>query len=388
MKPTHTLSALIAVGALSLTACSASQVAATSEQGSASAAPVTGAESVVRTAQAELAKYTAEPPFVAPNDPFAVAGLRGKRVAIVAVDQTTPSLLSTIKGAQAAAKVAGLETTVYDAKDTPSEMTAGVAQAVAAHVDAIVLVGVSAALVSAQLASARSAGIPVVMANNSQPDAKAPGQGAGAALFANSAPDYRLQGRLAADAAIVRSGGAAKAILVTTDGIDPAPAVSQGFEDGLAACSTCEVLDRRHVQLQDWFNGNLASLTTSALSTNKDANIVLPIYVTMAMFMVPAAQQAGKAGKVTFFSTSAPPDGAALLAANASLGGLAGMSDDYVGWLAINQAMRGMLELAPGNPTVPTRYLTGETVKKAGTSGEALYGIAYQAGFRKLWGLG
>lgn len=151
---------------------------------------------------------------------------------------------------------------------------------------------------------------------------------------------------------------------------------------------TCQVLDTRHVQLQDWFNGNLASVTQPVLSTHRDANVVLPIFSTMAMFMVPAAQQAGAGAKVSFFSTSAPPDGAELLASNPALGGLAGMSDGHLGWLATNQAMRGMLNLAPGNPTVPSRYITAETVAQSGNSEDALYGTAYQTGFRELWGLG
>jgi ribose transport system substrate-binding protein len=70
------------------------------------------------------------------------------------------------------------------------------------------------------------------------------------------------------------------------------------------------------------------------------------------------------------------------------LGGLAGMSDNQLGWLATNQAMRGMLGLQPGNPLVPTRYITAQTVKQGGTAEDSLYGDAYKAGFEKLWGIG
>lgn len=379
------LSLLAAATVVSLAACSSSKLAATASSPPSSAtAPADSA--TVTTAQAEINKYTSVPAFVPPNAPFKVASLKGKTIAIVMIDETTPSLLSTLQGVQAATKLVGLKTTVYDAKDTPSEMTAGVAQAVATHASAIVLIGVSAQLTAKQLVAAKAAGIPVVMANNSEPDASAPGQGSGPNIYATAAPDYTLQGRLAADAAIVATGGNAKAILFTTDGIDPAPAVLKGLQEGMAACSTCTVLDTRHVQIQDWFDGALASDTTSVLTTDHSANVVLPIYVTMATFMIPAARQAGS--KVSFFSTSAPPDEAKLLETSPSLGGLAGMSDYEIGWLATNQAMRGMLGLAPGNPTVPTRYLTAATVKQDGTSEDALYGNAYLAGYKTLWGLG
>lgn len=389
MKHSRSLLSLLAATAVAgLAACSSSQLAATSGSAPSSSADTTApsASATVAAAQAEIDKYTGVPVWVAPNAPFNVSSLKGKTIAIVIVDETTPSLLSTLQGVQAATKVVGIKTTVYNAKDTPSEMTAGVAQAVATHASAIVLIGVSAQLTAKQLQAAKAANIPVVMANNSEPDASAPGQGSGPDIFATAAPDYTLQGRLAADAAIVATGGRAKAILFTTDGIDPAPAVLKGLQEGMASCSTCSVLDTRHVQLQDWFNGNLASLTTSVLTTDHSANVVLPIYVTMATFMIPAAKQA--ASKVSFYSTSAPPDEAKLLETSPSLGGLAGMSDYEIGWLATNQAMRGMLGLQPGNPTVATRYLSAATVKASGTSEDDLYGSGYLSGYEKLWGIG
>jgi ribose transport system substrate-binding protein len=385
------LSLLAAAGVASLSACASSSLAGSTSTSSSttpsSSATVPAANSVVAAAQAEIDKYTGIPPFVAPNGAFSVSSLKGKEIACVIVDETTPSLLSTLQGVQSADALVGIKTTVYNAQDAPTQMTAGVAEAVATHASAIVLIGISSQLTAKELISAKQAHIPVVMANNSEPDASAPGQGSGANIYATAAPDYTLQGKLAADAAIVATGGDAKALLFTTDGIQPAPAVLEGLQEGMAACSTCTVLDTSHVQLQDWFNGNLASLTASVLSTKHAANVILPIYVTMATFMMPAARQAG-AGSVQFFSTSAPPDEAKELETFPELGGLAGMSDNEIGWLATDQAMRGMLGLAPGNPTIPTRYLTAATVKQAGDTEGGLYGNAYIAGYKKLWGLG
>lgn len=384
-----------AASVIGLAACSSSPLASSSTStatGSGSSAPSSAAaapsaQSTVTAAAAEIAKYSAVPPFVAPNASFNVASLKGKTVAVVIVDETTPSLLSTMQGVQAADAVVGLKTTVYDAKDAPSEMTAGVAEAVATHASAIVLIGISASLTAKQLISAAAAHIPVVMANNSEPVDGVPGQGGGANIYASAAPDYTLQGKLAADAAIVKTGGDAKAILFTTDGIEPAPAVLKGLQEGLAACSTCSVVDTRHVQLQDWFDGTLASVTQAAISADHGANVVLPIYVTMAGFMIPAAKQAG-ASSLSFFSTSGPPDEAKELETFPTLGGLAGMSDNEIGWLSVDQAMRGMLGLQPGNPTVPTRWLTAAAVKAANDTEDALYGDAYIAGYKQLWGLG
>lgn len=385
MKRTLSLALAAVIAAVSLTACSESKVASTGNDKEAKT--VSGAEAAVEAAKEELAKYTDIPEFEAPNEAFDISSLKGNKLAIVAVNLTTPSLAASVEGVKRAAKAAGLTTTVYDAKNTPSEMTAGVAQGIAAKADGIILVGISVGLINKQLADAKAAGIPTVAVNNNQPDPDAPGQGAGEGVFATAAPDYHQQGVLASKAAIIKTGGNAKAILVTTDGIDPAPPVLSGLEDGLKDCTTCEILDTRSTQLEDWFNGNLASLTTSLVVSHKEANIMLPIFVTMAMFMVPAAQQAGAGDRISFFSTSAPPDAAEVLAANPSLGGIAGMSDENLGWLAVNQAMRGMLDLEPGNPVVPTRYFTAETVK-GGTTETDMYGDAFVDGFKKLWGIG
>jgi ribose transport system substrate-binding protein len=368
-----------------LAACTASPVAP--QSGGTTATPAAGAEAVVAAAQAELDRYSGLPTFTPPNEAFDVSGLAGRRIAIVAVNQTTPALVYVAEGVQQAAEAVGMTTTLFDAKNTPSLMTAGVQQAIAARADAIVLDGIPVELVANQLAEAAAAKIPVVNADNSQPDPSQPGQGAGENIYASAAPDFALQGRLAADAAIVRTGGAAKAVLVTTDGITPAAAVMKGFTDGLGKCPTCTVLDTRSVQLQDW-STKLGSLTTSILAAHPDANVIMPIYVTMALFMLPAVQQANASGKVSMFSTSGVPDGAKLLITNPTLGGLAGCSEFAIGWLAVNQSMRGMLGLAPGDPTVPTRFLTAAIVQQSGTSEPEMYGDAHEAGFKKLWGIG
>lgn len=351
-----------------------------SQAGSAAAASApSGADAAVAAAQADIDKYTAKPTFTAPNDSFDVKSLAGKTIAIVAIDQTTPSLQLVASGIKEAAGVAGLKTTLFDAKDNPSDMTAGIEQAIAAHVGAIVLDGVPVELVSSQIAAAAAANIPVVNADNSRSDLKG-------GLYANATPDFQLQGKLAAEAAIVATKGKAKAIVIGTAGITPGQKMVNGFTSALKACSTCEILSTKTVQIQDWFT-TLKSTTTALVQSNPSVNVMLPIYVTMALQMVPAIQQAGAADKISIFSTSAPPDAAKLLESTPILKGLASQSDTQVGWFAANQAMRGMLKLAPSTAWVPTRYITPETVKSEGTSQDALFGSDYRDGYKKLWGL-
>jgi ribose transport system substrate-binding protein len=382
MKRSIPLTVLGIVSALSLVACgnSGSSTSATPPSGDASSAG-SGGNSVVSTAQAELDKYTSKPTFNAPGPALDAKPLAGKTIAIVAIDQTTPSLQLAAQGVKAAAAALGMKTTLFDAKDNPSDMTAGVEQAIAAHAGAIVLDGIAVQLVTSQLEKAAAAGIPVINADNGTSIAPSP-----KGIFANATPDFNLSGKLAADAAIVATKGQAKAILVGTEGITPGAELLQGLTDGIKACSTCSIVDTKSVQIQDWFT-TLTSTTTSLIQSNPSANVMLPIYVTMAMQMVPGVQQAGAADKIKLFSTSAPPDAAKLLANTPSLGGLVGDSDTEVGWYAVDQALRGMLKMDASTATVPIRYLTPETVKSEGTSEDALYGGDYRDGFTKLWGV-
>ncbi len=383
MKRSISLSVIGLASAVSIAACSSSGASSSSAGASASSAAGSSSASggIVATAQAELNKYTAMPTFTAPGAAFNAKPLAGKTIAIVAIDQTTPSLYLAAQGAKAAAAAAGLKTTLFDAKDNPSEMTTGVEQAIAAHASAIILDGIAVQLVTSQLKQAAAAHIPVVNADNGQSIAPSAD-----GLYANATPNFSLSGRLAADAAIVSTNGQAKAILVGTDGITPGAELLTGLTQGMKTCSTCQIVDTKSVQIQDWFT-TLTSTTTSLVQTNPTANIMLPIYVTMAMQMIPGIAQADASSRIKLFSTSAPPDAAKLLESTPSLGGLVGDSDTEVGWYSVDYAMRGMLKLpAPSNDTtVPIRYLTPATVKAEGTSEDALYGNGYVTGFKNLW---
>ncbi|MGW7824069.1 sugar ABC transporter substrate-binding protein [Streptomyces puniciscabiei] len=382
-RPRHQLSllAVTAASVLVLAACGgASAPSATASAKGADSAAVTAAK-------AELAQYTQMPEFAAPNKPFDVSRLKGRTIAVVVFSQSVPALANTATGIKQAADAAGVRTSFFDAKATPSLMNAGVRQAVAQRADAIILGGVPSSLVPAPLKAAAAAGIPVVSLASDQPDPGKPGQGAGAGVYANAGQDMRLQGRLAADEAIVDTGGRARVILMTSPGINLNAPIVYGVERALKTCSGCAILKTTSTQVQDWATG-LDSQTASALNEHRDANVILPVLATMALFAVPAVQKANAVGRVGVYSTSGSPASAKAVGNSGIFAGLAGQSDFHLGWLAVNQALRGMLGLKPGNPVVPSRMLTPALVKKTGSGEQALYGTAYEAGFKKLWGVG
>ena len=94
-------------------------------------------------AKAEVQKAKAKPQFVAPGAPLDITKLKGKHIWIITSTLAVPFVATIAHGVEAAAKVAGLETTLFDGKGQVSEWNRGMAQAVAQHADGIITVGAS-----------------------------------------------------------------------------------------------------------------------------------------------------------------------------------------------------------------------------------------------------
>src|ERR1700675_1444657 len=67
-------------------------------------------------AKAEVEKAMAKPQFVAPGDPFDISKLKGKHVWIITSTMAVPFVATIAHGVEAAAKVAGIETSLFDGK--------------------------------------------------------------------------------------------------------------------------------------------------------------------------------------------------------------------------------------------------------------------------------
>ena len=113
-------------------------------------------------AKADVEKAMQKPVFVAPGAPFDMSKLKGKHVWIITSTMAVPFVATIGHGVEAAAKVAGLETTLFDGKGDVSEWNRGMAQAVAQHADGIVTVGASPELMKGPTGDASKANIPVV----------------------------------------------------------------------------------------------------------------------------------------------------------------------------------------------------------------------------------
>lgn len=342
------------------------------------------AETAVKAAKAQLKKYAHSPKFVAPHAPFNARKLRGKVVAVVAYDESAGALLQNVQGVKAAASQVGIHVTNFNAKYNPSLMSEGVEQAVTSHAAAIIMVGLPVPYVAAALKKAKAAHIPVIAADDYPPLPRATVPKPATGIYSSVTFTLELQGELAADVAIVHWKGHAKALIIDTPGLTQGPAIIDGYKKALARCKTCSVLHTSQIQIQTWTTG-LGPLTTSLLQSFPQANTILPLFNDMSLFIAPAIKSGGNLGKVAVLSANSA-DVQLVPSYPTVLVGFVGGNTIWLGWQALDEAMRGMLGLKPGRPVVSaTRYLTPATISKVGTTINDLFGSSYEAGFKKLW---
>ncbi|MCW3011817.1 MAG: monosaccharide transporter substrate-binding protein family [Solirubrobacterales bacterium] len=371
-------------------AVAAMGVAGCGDSGSAEPkAEATAGSSATEVSDAQKRIEQAKEPltFKAPGPDIDASKLKGKGVVVVAVDMRIPAIALTAKAAKEAAGVVGMSARLIDAASDPSKMLQGVQQGVQTA-QGIVIVGVSQPLVSEPLKKAKAADIPVVSAIVSEPLPNEPGQGAGPDLFANSSQSNTEAGELMAAKAIVDTKGRANVAIFTTKEITANRFVVQGIKNVLGRCGSCKIVTEEDTPLAQWSTG-LTTKVESVLRRSADINYVLPIFDAMALFIAPGVEATGKAGEVKVASFNGTPAALKLVQQGGTLTADPGQPNGWAGWLAVDQTMRGMLGLEPGDPEVPIRYFDQQNLSGVDVGDEeAVYGQpGYREGFKRTWGL-
>jgi len=323
--------------------------------------------------------------FTPPGPAIDATTLEGKTVAIVSVDQRVPILAIANRSLEEAANEVGISVTLVDAKSQVTRMQQGI-QAAARDADALILSGIPIAAVPAALEQAKD--IPSVSVLNNQPIDGAPGQGAGELVYASSAPDYERGGALVAAQAVVDTDGELVTEIFDTKEITPSPDVVRGMKSVLDKCSTCEVTENT-TPLAEWATA-LTSKAQSTIRRNPNLNYMLPIFDDMGIFLSAGIRQAGAADRVKVAALDGTPAALKLIQEDDVFTANPGQPTGWLGWHALDQAMRGMLDEEPGDPVIPSRLLDDSNLEGVDVDDiDAPYGdVRYREGFRELWGLG
>lgn len=383
-KPLRLLAAAVVSASLALTACSAPEsTASVSEQ---------DATSEIAVAMTELIEqHSSAPEFTPPGPAVDTSALKGKTIAIVAIDLRVPTLADVVANAKVAAGLLGLKVTVFDAKSQATLMRQGMQQAIDNRADAIISDGLVMQVVADQIKAAKDKGIPTIDVVNSPPVADVPGQGSDPNIFGNVSPDAELGGQLIAAAAIASTDGEAKVQIMNTSELTAAPAIVKAIAETIESCDTCEVISTTDTALNDW-STQIPGLTATQIRSNPDINFILPIYDAMGIFATTGVQQAAATGKTRIASQDGSPAALALVKQGDVFVANVAKSSAWAAWAAVDQAMRGMLKMEPANPVLPVRFVDSAALKDVDTStsksvDEALFGPAYQDGYKELWGL-
>jgi ribose transport system substrate-binding protein len=357
-----------------------------SDNGSSTGAASSGASGIVAEAKKMVAQANKPLEFKPPGPAIDASKLKGKTVAIVTVDERVPILSIANKATKEAAKEVGIKVTTWDAKSQVNRMQQGIEQAVR-QADAMILTGIPIAAVQGALEDAKKAKIPSVSVLNNQPDANAPGQGAGPLVNATSAPNYEHGGALVAAKAVVDTDGKVNATIFDTKEITPSPDVVRGMKSILDKCGDCKV-DTNTTPLAEWATA-LTPKAQSVVRKNPNLNYILPIFDDMGVFITAGVQQANAADRVKVAALDGTPAALKVIQEGDVFTANPGQPTGWLGWHALDQAMRLMLGEKPGNPEIPSRLLDDENLQGVDVENvDAPYGDPkYREGFRQLWGL-
>lgn len=383
--------------AIALAACGSGSPGAAGSTGSTASTGSTGTSTtqagatstLVKEARAAIKSHSGIPKFVPPGPSIDTAKLQGKTVMVVSFDQADPALAAISKAIQQAGSVANVHVEVLDGHTTPTAVDQDLKQAANQHVAALILDGVATNFIPTGLAALQAANIPVIGAIDGQPSNKVKGQGGGTMLFGEASGTYAEDGRLMADTAIVDAGKAPIRAVEETFDNPVATAAMSGLNSVLKACNQCKVTTVQTITPGQW-STKVAPTTATAINATPNVNFVFPIVDSMGIYATSGVNSANKSSSVKVVSGDGSGSGPlSLVKSGGPFVADPGFSDTWVGWLALDQAMRAMSGMKPGNPVVPVRYLTKSNLQNiSNLNGQAtLFGDSFVKGFEQLWGV-
>jgi len=339
----------------------------------------------VAGAKAQIAKYKAIPTFTFRGKPFNAKKASGKTIFAIPISSAIPYIVQTDQLMQKAVKPYGVKWIEFPNQGQPSQWVQGMNQAIARKVDLIVLQGAPPPqLLGPQLAAAKRAGIPVLLAHIIDPSEPVP-----AGVTVAVPGPFQQAARLEADWAIAQTNGKANVLIITSDEVLPTTGIKKALAAEFAKrCPECKT-KYVNVPVVDWAT-KIGTEVKSALTADPDINYIIPIYDSMAFFAVPAVTEAGKAGTVRIATYNGTPDVLKFIAANNVVDMEVGENLDWLGHAFGDAAMRiltGQKVPKKLNEQTPLRVFDASNVRQTGNPPKFSqgYGKAYVVGYKRLW---
>lgn len=369
----------VAVGMMGLvaSACgsSSSSPSSTTQGSSSNSSGVTQAQTLVN-------KYLGNPTFTSPGPSFDATKAAGKTLfslpanSGVAFVNTVDQVMGTY------AKKLGINYVDYPNQQQQSQWVQGMNQAISDKANAIdLLAGIPPEQLQPEIAAAQKAGIPTLDTNERDPS-----QPTQPYIAAYTFAPFNLAGQLMAAWAVSQTKGKADVLVVTSNADVSSQAVQDGVNQEMkTACPSCKVT-AENVNPVDWAT-KLQSTVEGALSGDPNINYILPVFDSMSQFIVPAIVASGKSGQVHVASFNGTPAILDMIRTGDVVTMDVGENTSDVAAAGLDQAMRIMLGMKPGNEQINVRVMDKSNVSQAGVpavSGQG-YGNAFLTGYAQTW---
>ncbi|MTD55629.1 sugar ABC transporter substrate-binding protein [Amycolatopsis pithecellobii] len=382
--------ALAVASLLLLPACASSSGGAGSDS-AASAGGTASTTSAGTTAKAALAEQAKPLTTVADaGKAFDTKALAGKTVYYVPLVlkadyfQTVNTLLQSIFAS------VGVHLQSCDANANPSGIASCLDQAVAGHAGAILTDYIPYELAPTSFSAVQKAGIPVYIGGESAP---ADVTATPTLRFDNPDTYQFATMRGIMNTAIADSNGKGHILFLSTH---DDPAVTRAGEYAqtyvATACPDC-VLTTKLVSISQI--RTLPSLVSSELVKDPSITYVIPQYDSYLAPAISGIQSAGKTGTIKLASANASLANLPAVKTNPQVMAAVGHDTAYSAWSMADAALRLLAgQTPPDSYPVPVRAfakdnVTGLDLTTAGEASGKWFGdaAAYQASFKKLWGL-
>lgn len=348
------------------------------------------ADAEARVAELRLGTATAVPT----EGPAAVSD---KSVWIISCSQSIDLCSDEVNEIELAATTIGWQTRVVNAEFDPVVAGDAIRQAVAAGADGIIVFGFDCPLVSQPLQEAVDAGIQTlgVVAldcdDPALPEQTAPlftvdmeFDGEGEIYYSNFALDY---GRDKAAIAIAATQGNARVMLLDVPDLVTVAALTDGFEEGMAACTTCEIVTTVDLTTLDQVNGVVEGKVTAALARHPQVDTIFQS--TDGLFLTgvqTAILNSGRAQDLLVIGSEGFLSNLDAIRSGAGQNIAMAFDSRWEGWAsvdAMNRAFAGAEQVHGGQGYI---YVDATTNMPASGAWDST--VDFRAAFRTLWGVG
>lgn len=317
-----------------------------------------------------------------------------KTVWVVSCGQASIGCALETGGAMSAGRAIGWTMKMCDGKfDTNDAWGTCYRQAIAAHANGIVGIGIGCAAVKQPLQEAKTAGVKTISSHDF--DCTDPYYGGGAPLFSthivytptlpSAAAYWTALGRAEADYFIAKTNGHAKIIELTFPEVIYTRYLDKGLRQELAKCSGCSVADQLNLSVQDQATNQVPPKFSAVLLKHPEANAVAVPFDSLFVFgLKQAIVSSGRASKLAVLGGFGEPEVMPFIRANSGVNAVVGTPIVWFGWASVDELNRAFAGQKPVSEGLGYQLVdSGHNLPPKGQG--YVPPIKFQAAYKAAW---